>query len=293
MSQNPYRGVSAAPSIATSEGIKVPERRKDKLDLALEDVDEHISVASERTLRAAASSLSVKHRAKCLTERVKRGKRDMEKANEELNTMLDEANALLKEETAGISTAQATLKAKDDRLLTVMQLDLKVLNQGQKDEEKKCNDYMDQEFEATFIKQIAEVQDMREATLSATHRDFKQHIMELEKGIDMQKENRTKKDKAARDSLAKMLDDTRKRQKDARLVREASEAKMAQRLEEMYDRMRQELGRERDERNSNEEHMVNILEESCARVERSVEGMGKQMTKMVRNSQLLKKEIAL
>merc|ERR1719163_1275671 len=136
----------------------------------------------------------------------------MEKANEELNTMLDEANALLKEETAGISTAQATLKAKDDRLLTVMQLDLKVLNQGQKDEEKKCNDYMDQEFEAAFIKQIAEVQDMREATLSATHRDFKQHIMELEK------------DKAARDSLAKMLDDTRKRQKDARLVREASEA---------------------------------------------------------------------
>ena len=54
-----------------------------------------------------------------------------------------------------------------------------------------------------------------------------------------------------------------------------------------------QLGRERDERNSNEEHMVNILEESCARVERSVEGMGKQMTKMVRNSQLLKKEIAL
>ena len=35
----------------------------------------------------------------------------------------------------------------------------------------------------------------KKATLSATHRDFKQHIMELEKGIDMQKENRTKKDK--------------------------------------------------------------------------------------------------
>ena len=44
-----------------------------------------------------SSSALPRHRAKCLTERVKRGKRDMEKANEELNTMLDEANALLKE----------------------------------------------------------------------------------------------------------------------------------------------------------------------------------------------------
>lgn len=145
-------------------------------------------------------------------------------------------------------------------------MELRVLEQGRRDEEERYMRSVQHKQEQTqgVLKQE---HDEREVSLGNYYREATSNVDEINSGLEIQKEMREKRFEASKVKMQEWFSQVRDNIAETRRLRNEAESVMMDRLEEVFNRMRVEVRAERDERSTNEEELLKILEETCVRVE--------------------------